>query len=44
MNGESLNITQDNLDKLQSLFPDIFSEGKIELKEVVIEWFNDKLK
>ncbi len=30
MNGESLNITQDNLNKLKTLFPDIFSEGKID--------------
>ena len=28
--GSSLNIVQDNLDKLKNLFPDIFSEGKID--------------
>ncbi len=33
MNGESLNITKDNLDKLQTLFPDIFSEGKIDMEK-----------
>lgn len=33
MNGESLNIKQDNLDKLQMLFPDIFSEGKIDVEK-----------
>lgn len=33
MNGESLNITQDNLDKLQALFPDVFSEGKIDMEK-----------
>jgi hypothetical protein len=29
MKGESLDILQDNLEKLKQLFPDIFSEGKI---------------
>jgi len=33
MNGESLNITQDNLDKLQTLFPDIFTEEKIDMEK-----------
>ncbi len=33
MNGESLNITQDNLEKLKQLFPDVFSEGKIDLEK-----------
>ncbi len=33
MNGESLNIIQDNLDKLQQLFPDIFSEGKVDMEK-----------
>lgn len=35
MNGESLNIIEDNLDKLQSLFPQIFSEGKIDFDHQV---------
>ena len=33
MNGESLNIKQDNLDKLRMLFPDIFSEKKIDIEK-----------
>lgn len=33
MNGQSLNIQQDNLEKLQSLFPDIFSEGKVDIEK-----------
>ena len=33
MNGQSLNIQQDNLEKLQNLFPDIFSEGKIDIEK-----------
>lgn len=32
MNGQSLNIQKDNLEKLQSLF-DIFSEGKIDIEK-----------
>jgi len=41
MNGESLNITQDNLDKLQSLFPDIFSEGKIDMEKFKATFSDD---
>ena len=41
MNGESLNITQDNLDKLQTLFPDIFSEGKIDMEKFKATFSND---
>lgn len=33
MNGESLNIQQDNLERLKQLFPDIFSEGKIDMEK-----------
>jgi adenine-specific DNA-methyltransferase len=33
MNGESLDITQDKLDRLQTLFPDIFTEGKIDMEK-----------
>ena len=29
MNGKSLNIREDNLQKLKELFPDVFSEEKI---------------
>src|SRR6218665_804338 len=41
MNGESLNITQDNLDKLQTLFPGIFSEGKIDWEKFKAVFAND---
>ncbi|MHB1179382.1 MAG: hypothetical protein ACYCZO_13740 [Daejeonella sp.] len=41
MNGESLNITQDNLDKLQTLFPDIFSEGKIDMEKLKSKFSDD---
>ena len=41
MNGESLNITQDNLDKLKALFPDIFSEGKIDLEKFKATFTDD---
>lgn len=33
MTGESLNILKDNLEKLQQLFPEIFSEGKIDMEK-----------
>lgn len=41
MNGESLNITQDNLDKLQTLFPDIFTEGKIDMEKFKATFSDD---
>ncbi len=41
MNGESLNITQDNLDKLQTLFPDIFSEEKIDWEKFKSKFSDD---
>ena len=39
--GASLNITQDNLDKLQTLFPDIFSEGKIDMEKFKATFSDD---
>jgi adenine-specific DNA-methyltransferase len=41
MNGQSLNIAHDNLDKLQMLFPDIFSEGKIDLEKFKATFTDD---
>jgi adenine-specific DNA-methyltransferase len=41
MTGESLNITQDNLDKLQTLFPEIFSEGKIDMEKFKATFSDD---
>lgn len=34
MNGESLNIRKDNLQKLNELFPDVFSEGKLDWEKL----------
>lgn len=33
LNGESMNIVEDNIDKLKSIFPEIFEEGKISLEK-----------
>ena len=41
MNGESLNIQQDNLEKLKQLFPDIFSEGKIDMEKLKATFTDD---
>ncbi len=41
MTGESLNITQANLHKLQTLFPDIFSEGKIDIEKFKATFTDD---
>lgn len=30
LSGESLNVVQDNLGKLEQLFPDVFSENQID--------------
>jgi len=42
-NGSSLNIVQDNIDKLKILFPDIFSEGKIDFDKLR-ETLGDRLE
>lgn len=41
MNGESLNIQQDNLEKLKQLFPDIFSDGKIDMEKLKATFTDD---
>jgi len=41
--GSSLNIVQDNIDKLKTLFPDIFSEGKIDFDKLR-ETLGDRLE
>ena len=41
MNGQSLDIFKDNLDKLQALFPDIFSEGKIDMEKFKATFTDD---
>ena len=45
LNGESLNIVDENIEKLKELFPEIFSEGKIDctkLEEELGEYINKK--
>ena len=32
MNGETLDITKNNIEKLKEIFPDVFTEGKIEFE------------
>lgn len=34
MNGESLNIREDNLQKFKELFPDVFSEDKLDWEKL----------
>jgi len=44
LNGESLNIVEQNIEKLQELFPEAFSEGKINFEKLQEELgeFTDK--
>src|SRR5665647_604784 len=41
MNGESLNIQEDNLHKLKELFPDVFSEDKIDWEKLKATFSDD---
>jgi len=41
MNGESLNIQEDNLHKLKELFPDVFSEDKIDWEKLKATFSGD---
>lgn len=41
MNGESLNILQDRLEKLKSDFPEIFTEGKIDIEKFKATFTDD---
>lgn len=41
MNGASLNILDDNLGKLKALFPDVFSEGKIDFEKFKATFSDD---
>lgn len=41
MNGESLNIQEDNLNKLKLQFPDVFSEGKIDWEKLKATFSDD---
>ena len=41
MDGKSLNIKEDQLEKLKQLFPDIFSEGKIDMEKFKATFSDD---
>jgi adenine-specific DNA-methyltransferase len=41
MNGESLNILQDRLEKLKTDFPEIFTEGKIDMEKFKATFTDD---
>ena len=41
MNGESLNIREDNLQKLKELFPDVFSEDKLDWEKLKATFSED---
>jgi len=41
MNGESLNIREDNLQKLKELFPDVFSEEKLDWERLKATFSED---
>ena len=41
MNGESLNIREDNLQKLKELFPDVFSEEKLDWEKLKATFSED---
>lgn len=37
LNGTSKDIVSENIEKLKELFPEVFSEGKIDFKKLEIE-------
>ena len=41
MNGESLNVQQDNLEKLKQLFPEVFSESKLDWEKLKAAFSED---
>lgn len=41
INGESLDIQKDNLDKLKELFPDVFAEGKLDWEKLKATFSDD---
>nr|MDQ6889747.1 site-specific DNA-methyltransferase [Bacteroidota bacterium] len=41
MNGESLNIRQDNLNKLKEIFPDLFSEEQLDWEKLRATFSDD---
>lgn len=34
LNGKSMNIVEDNIEKLKSIFPDVFTEGKVDFDKL----------
>ncbi len=49
LNGESMNIVNENIEKLKEIFPEVFSEGKVDFKKTrrrvrsVYRYFNRKI-
>ena len=45
LSGESMNIVEDNIEKLKSIFPDVFTEGKVDfdkLQEILGNYIEKK--
>ena len=45
LNGESMNIVDDNIEKLKTIFPDVFTEGKVDfdkLQEILGNYIEKK--
>ncbi len=42
LDGKSMNIVNDNIEKLKEIFPEVFSEGKIDFKKLEEELGNFK--
>lgn len=34
MNGETLNIVEDNIQKLKAIFPEVFNEDKVDFEKL----------
>nr|WP_261791342.1 hypothetical protein [Fusobacterium necrophorum] len=43
LSGTSMDLTQDNIEKLKQIFPEIFTEGKIDL-EVLKQLLGDSIE
>ncbi|HPY96731.1 MAG TPA: site-specific DNA-methyltransferase, partial [Candidatus Cloacimonadota bacterium] len=45
LNSQSLDIKEENIEKIQSLFPEVFKEGKVDfdlLKQILGEYVEDE--
>lgn len=43
MNGEFLNVTEDNLLKLKAIFPNVFSEEKLDWEKLNLKRYRQNL-